>query len=108
MVQATHSPRKTVRNLTKPKQRNKTPNTARKAPSSAKTSLFRKPRMIPLTASITASRSVSDKAPRSFRRILSAIFLTKTDQPVEVMHIAFKSYMNDLLPQGRILAPNAN
>jgi len=55
IVQANHSGKKIARNLIKPKKRIRTPKTIKKAPSSARTSLLRKPRIILPTAFITAS-----------------------------------------------------
>jgi len=81
------------------------PNAARKVPVSAKANLFRKLRTIPLTASIAASCSASVNLLRSLCRMLSAIFLIKIDQPVEVRHIAFKSYMLNALLQKTTLIP---
>jgi len=91
IIQANHSWKKIAMNLTKPKQRSITPKTTSRLPSSVMASLLRKLRMIPPTASITASCKVSANDSWSLFRILSTIFLTKMDQPVEVMLSAFKS-----------------
>jgi len=96
LVQASHSGRKRERNLTSPKPRKRTPNDIKNVPSKASVSLFKKPRVTSLTASMMASLNASVRPEKSLRRALSTIFLAKTDQPVEVSPHAFKTYMPNL------------